>query len=52
MDENGACRFPAEHLAQVLANLRALHSEEEQRMHQLRQARSAAEMRALFAPKG
>jgi regulator of RNase E activity RraA len=48
MDENGACRFPAEHLGQVLVNLRALRSEEEQRMRRLRQARSAAEMRALF----
>jgi 4-hydroxy-4-methyl-2-oxoglutarate aldolase len=48
MDENGACKFPAENLAQVLANLRALRGEEEQRMRRLSQAKSAAEMRAIF----
>jgi regulator of RNase E activity RraA len=51
MDENGACKFPAARLSEVLTNVRALQEEEEARMAALRQARSAAEVRAVFAGK-
>ena len=48
MDENGACKFPADRLAEVLTNVRALQKEEAARMNALRHARSAAELRAIF----
>ncbi len=49
MDENGACKFPADRAGQVLANAKALQAEEEERMGRLSGARSAAEVRAIFA---
>jgi len=49
MDENGACKFPADQLAAVLTNVRALQQEEEARMRALRQAKTAAEVRAILA---
>jgi regulator of RNase E activity RraA len=49
MDENGACKFPADRLEQVLANVRALQEEEAQRIEALGQARTAAEVRRAFA---
>jgi 4-hydroxy-4-methyl-2-oxoglutarate aldolase len=49
MDENGAVKFPADKLEAVLANVRALRDEEEARIGRLRQATSAAEVRAIFA---
>lgn len=49
MDENGACKFPADQLAAVLTNVRALQKEEEARMKALLQAKTAAEVRAIFA---
>ena len=52
MDENGACRFPAGRLLDVLANVRALAEEEEARMAALQKARGAGEVRAIFgAPR-
>lgn len=48
MDENGACKFPAEHLGAVLNNARALQKEEAARMQALQGAKSAAELRAIF----
>jgi regulator of RNase E activity RraA len=48
MDENGACKFPADKLAAVLANVRALKEEEETRMRLLQEAKTAAEVRAIF----
>jgi regulator of RNase E activity RraA len=48
MDENGACKFPAHKLEALLANVRALHDEEEARMQSLQNAKSAAEIRAIF----
>jgi 4-hydroxy-4-methyl-2-oxoglutarate aldolase len=48
MDENGAVKFPADKLEAVLENVRQLQKEEERRMHALQQARSAAEIRAIF----
>lgn len=49
MDENGACKFPADKLAAVLDNARALQKEEEDRVGQLLQARSLAEVKRIFA---
>ena len=48
MDENGACKFPADKLEAVLTNVRALQKEEETRMNLLRNAKTAAEIRAIF----
>jgi regulator of RNase E activity RraA len=48
MDENGACKFPARHLETVAANVQALLAEEASRLEPLRQARSAAAVRAAF----
>lgn len=48
MDENGACKFPAGKLPQVLENLRALRQEEQERMSRLDQATTAAQMRAIL----
>ena len=49
MDENGACKFPAQHLEAVLTNARALQQEEAARMKALQAAKSAVELRAIFA---
>ncbi len=48
MDENGAVKFPAEKLEAVLENARALQIEETERLDRLRNAKSAAELRAIF----
>ena len=48
MDENGACKFPADKLEAVLDNVRALQKEEEARMGALSNATNAAEVRAIF----
>ena len=49
MDENGACKFPADRVEAVLANVKALREEEEQRVALLQGAKTAAEVRAAFA---
>ena len=48
MDENGACKFPADKVEAVLNNVRALQKEEEARMGRLRDANSAVEVREIF----
>lgn len=48
MDENGACKFPADKLTAVLENVKKLRVEEEDRQGRLQQAKSAAEVRAIF----
>jgi len=48
MDENGACKFPAAQSQAVLNNVRALRDEEAERMALLQNAKSAAELRAIF----
>ena len=48
MDENGACKFPADQLEAVLRNARALQKEEAARMSALQGAKSVAEIRAIF----
>ena len=49
MDENGACKFPADKLEAVLTNVRALKEEEEPRINTLKSAKTAAEIKAIFA---
>jgi len=49
MDENGAVKFPAGKLAQVLENVQKLRDEEAARMGALQNAKSAAEVRAIYA---
>jgi regulator of RNase E activity RraA len=49
MDENGACKFPADKLQAVLENVRKLRDEEATRMSKLQQANSAAELRAILS---
>ena len=48
MDENGACKFPADKLEDVVHNVRALKIEEEVRIGRLLKAKTAAELRAIF----
>lgn len=48
MDENGACKFPADRLDTVLHNVRRLQREEEARMSALREAGDASGVRAVF----
>jgi len=49
MDENGACKFPADKLELIVKNLELLQKEEAERMDALAKATSAAEIRAIFA---
>jgi 4-hydroxy-4-methyl-2-oxoglutarate aldolase len=49
MDENGACKFPADKLAAVVTNVKALIEEEAGRLKALRKAKNAAEVRAAFS---
>lgn len=51
MDENGACKFPANQLEQVVKNLSLLKEEENNRMSALSRANTAAEIRAIFEGK-
>ena len=51
MDENGAVKFPAAKLQAVLENVRKLRDQETARMGALKDAKSAAEVRAIFAGK-
>jgi len=48
MDENGACKFPADKLESVLTNVRELQKQEEARINLLLNAKTAAEVRAIF----
>ena len=49
MDEHGACKFPAQHLRAVHDNVAALLAEEAKQQARMRKAKSAAELRAIFA---
>ena len=48
MDENGAVKFPANQLEAVVKNARELQQQEAARMQALRQATSAAEIKAIL----
>lgn len=52
MDENGAVKFPADRLEDVLTNVKKLQKEEEKRMGALKKAKTAEEVRAIFGGKG
>ena len=49
MDENGACKFPAEKIDPILVNVKVLLKEEEIRVNSLKGTKTAAEVRAIFA---
>ena len=49
MDENGACKFPADRLADVCKNIDALSKAEEKRTEALRAAKSAEDILALLS---
>ncbi len=49
MDENGACKFPADKLEAVLTNVKALLEDEATRISAMKKAKSAADIRAIFA---
>ena len=51
MDENGACKFPADKLDEVVKNLGLLQQEEQKRMSALSKATTAEEIRAIFGGK-
>ena len=44
MDENGACKFPANQLENVLTNVRALLADEDKRLAQMRSAKSTEDV--------
>lgn len=48
MDENGACKFPADQIEQVVINLELLQQEEQKRISALSKATTASEIRAIF----
>jgi regulator of RNase E activity RraA len=48
MDENGAVKFPADRLDEVLENVRALEEREADLQERVREATNAAEVRAAF----
>lgn len=49
MDADGAVKFPADRLADVLTNVRKLIDDESTRLDAIRNAKTAAEVRAAFA---
>lgn len=52
MDENGAVKFPADRAEVVLTNARAILEDEARKLAGLREATSAAEVRAVFGGGG
>jgi len=51
MDENGAVKFPADKLEQVVTNLRAFKEDEDARIAKMLKATSLAEMKAILGGK-
>ena len=49
MDENGACKFPADKLEAVLTNVGKLRDAEEARMSRMLQAKSLADVREIMS---
>ena len=49
MDENGACKFPADKLEAVVKNVQALRDEEADRIGKLANATSAKQVRAIMS---
>lgn len=52
MDENGAVKFPADRAEAVLTNARAILDDEAVKLNAIRNAKSAAEVRAAFGGSG
>ena len=48
MDENGACKFPSDKLEMVHENVEKIRSSDSDRVEKLLNAKSAAEIRAIF----
>ena len=51
MDENGACKFPADKLADVCNNIEAFLKTEEDRVKAMKAAKTIAEIKAAFSGK-
>jgi len=51
MDENGACKFPADRLGDICRNIDAFVEAEEKRASALKQARTIEEIKAAFTGK-
>jgi regulator of RNase E activity RraA len=51
MDENGACKFPADRLADVCRNIDALKKAEEERANALNAAKTIEEIKVAFSGK-
>ncbi|MFC2012740.1 RraA family protein [Chloroflexota bacterium] len=51
MDENGACKFPADRLADICRNIDALIESEEERARAITAAKTVDELKAVLAPK-
>ncbi len=51
MDENGACKFPADRLADICNNVEALVKEEETRIKALNAAKTIEEVRAAWSAR-
>ena len=49
MDENGACKFPADKLEAVVKNVQALRDEEADRIGKLANATNAKQVRAIMS---
>jgi 4-hydroxy-4-methyl-2-oxoglutarate aldolase len=49
MDENGAVKFPADRLEEVVHNAKALLAEEDERVGQMLRARGIDEVRAIMS---
>ena len=48
MDENGACKFPANRAEEVLVNVKAFLNEEGDRINKLKKATNSKEIREIF----
>jgi regulator of RNase E activity RraA len=49
MDENGACKFPADRLADICRNIDALIKNEDERAEALQAAKTLEEMKAVYS---
>ena len=51
MDENGACKFPADRLADVCKNVDAFKKEEDEQVKAINSAKTLEEIKAAFSGK-
>ena len=49
MDENGAVKFPADRLEEVVTNVKAMLADEAEKMGRIRKATSAAQIREVMS---